>query len=78
MANTLPALYAVAITPSDSANLLRGDSVALYIGIAGTLRVMCGDGTECTFAAVSAGLLPIRIRRVYATGTSATSIVALY
>jgi hypothetical protein len=82
MASTLqdsgPADFAVAVTPSDSANLPNSDCVALYIGTAGTLRVMCSNGQDCVFAATVAGVLPLKVRRVYATGTTATNIVAMY
>jgi hypothetical protein len=71
-----PATKAVAVTPNDSTNITP--TVALYIGAAGTLKVTCWDGTETTFGAVSAGVLPLRVLRVWSTGTSATSIVALY
>ena len=80
--NVASAAYAV--TPADGADL---PSVAygLIVGAAGTLKVDCGSdvGTQTnrvtvTFGALSAGqLLPLKVVRVYATGTSATSIVAL-
>ena len=73
-----PADFGVAVTPSDSANLTDGDAVAMYVGTAGTLRILCVNGRELTFAAVSSGVLPIKVRRVYSTGTSATNLVALY
>lgn len=82
MANTVlesgPAIKAVAVTPNDSTNI--STTVALYIGTAGTLKVTCADSdsTDCTFAAVSAGILPLKVIRVWSTGTSATNIVALY
>lgn len=80
MANTSlesgPAIGAVAVTPSDTGNI--GDSVALYIGTAGALRVLTQNGSDVTFAAVSAGLLPLKCTRVFATGTTALQIVALY
>lgn len=69
---------AAAVTPNDSADLAyiaRG----LYVGGAGTLKVTLEDGTNLTFGAVTAGsLLPIRVSRVWSTGTSATNIVALF
>lgn len=73
-----PADFGSAVTPSDSTNLPNGDCVALYIGTAGTLRVMCVNGRDLTFAATVAGVLPLKVRRVYSTGTSATNIVAMY
>lgn len=80
MANTVlesgPAVRAVAVTPNDSTEL--GGVVALYIGTAGTLSVICADGSQCDFGAVAAGVLPLKVRRVRSTGTGASNIVALY
>lgn len=73
-----PADFGAAVTPSDSVNLPDGDCVALYIGTAGALRILCPNGREVTFAATVAGVLPIKVRRVYSTSTTATNIVALY
>lgn len=75
---------AFAVTPSDSTDL-ASVAYGLIVGGAGTLKVDCGDdvGTQTnrvtvTFGALSAGqLVPLKVIRVYATGTSATSVVAL-
>jgi hypothetical protein len=66
-----------AVTPSDTATFSRAK--ALYIGTAGTLKVtMAGaGGAVVTFANAAVGLLPIEVVQVFATGTSATGIVAL-
>lgn len=70
---------AFAVTPNDGTDL---PSVAygLYIGTGGTLKVDTaneGQGeTTVSFAAVAAGVLPLKVRRVWATGTTATGIVA--
>lgn len=72
---------AYAVTPNDGADL-PSTAFGLYIGTGGTLKVDCGhvgsDGERVTvsFAAVAAGFLPLRVRRVWATGTTATGIVA--
>ena len=73
-----PAHYAAAVTPNDGADL-ADTSRALYIGGAGDVKVdMYGSGTV-TFVGVTAGsVLPVRVDRVYSTGTTATSIVALW
>jgi hypothetical protein len=69
--------HGVAVTPNDNADL-AAPCLALYIGSAGALVVTMADGTDVTFGAVTAGsLLPIRVRRVKATGTVASNIVAL-
>jgi len=71
---------AYAVTPNDTTDL---PSVAygLYVGTAGTLKVDCGNepaGERITvsFANVGVGFLPLKVLRVYATGTAATGIVA--
>lgn len=74
-----PANSAQAVTPNDSADLANV-SRALYIGGAGDLYVDMRDtGTNVALLGATAGsILPIRASRVYATGTTASSIVALY
>lgn len=73
-----PAHNAVAVTPNDGADL-TDTTRALYVGGAGDVKVdMLGSGTV-TLVGVTAGtVLPIRADRVYSTGTTATSIVALW
>lgn len=67
----------VAVTPDNDADLAfrtRG----LWVGGLGNVAVQWPNGTSTTFTAVPAGtLLPIRVDRVLATGTTATNIVAL-
>ena len=68
---------AVAVTPHDTNAIPT--TLALYVGGAGGLKVDMAGGGTVTFAAVPAGsVLPIQAVRVYATGTAATNIVALY
>lgn len=65
-----------AITPHD-ATLLAEATRALYVGGAGNVSVLpVGQSTSVTLVGVQAGsVLPIRVARVNATGTTATSIV---
>jgi len=54
-------------------------TLALWVGGAGNVKVDLSSGTTVTITAVSAGTeLKIQATRVYATGTTATSIVALH
>ena len=73
-----PLTNALAVTPHDTNDLVyvtRG----VYVGGAGTLKVNMQDQGTVTFTGVPVGtLLPIRATRVYSTGTSATSILALW
>ena len=64
-----------AVTPSDTA---AQTYAALYVGAGGNLSVEMESGATLTFVAVPTGaILPIRVRKVRATGTTATSIVGL-
>lgn len=73
-----PAENAFAVTPNDSTDLTHS-SRALFVGGAGDVKVDTKGGDTVTFVGVTAGaILPVRVTRVYATGTTATSIVAVY
>lgn len=73
-----PATRFASVTPSDSADLSELPK-ALYVGIGGALVLRGADGTAVTFTQVVGGtVLPVRARRVQATGTTAGAIVALY
>lgn len=80
-ANGLNAPYygAVAVTTSDTVDLARAPTRALYVGVAGDVKVdMMNGDLGVTFKAAPVGILYIRVTRVYATGTAATNLVALY
>jgi hypothetical protein len=76
---TVSAHRASAVTTSDS-TIYGQPTRALYIGAAGNLTVdMADGGSSVLFVAVQGGtILPIQVTRIYATGTTATSFVALY
>lgn len=71
-----PAVGAVAVSPSDTVDLAV-PARALYVGGAGNLTVVMSNGDVVTFAEAS-GWCPLSVRRVNATSTTATGIVALY
>jgi hypothetical protein len=78
-----PAGAAAVVVPSD---VTTNDATArpctgIYVGVAGNVAVqMAGNDTgSVVFPAVPAGaILPVRAVRVYATGTTATSMVFMY
>ncbi|MGE8367006.1 spike base protein, RCAP_Rcc01079 family [Cupriavidus sp.] len=74
-----PAIKAAVVTPSDTA-VLDPPTKSLYIGTTGDLTVVLADDTTTvTFTQVPAGtVLPVMVKKVMATGTAATNIVALY
>jgi len=52
---------------------------ALYVGGAGSVVAVDENGEATTFVAVPVGtFLPIAVKRVNATGTTATNLVACY
>lgn len=66
------------VTPSDSTELSKV-SRSIYVGVSGHLVVVMKDGTVLTYKNLAAGMLhPIRAKRINATGTTATDIVANY
>lgn len=73
-----PGSKLVAVTPNDTTEfeVCR----ALYVGGSGTVVLTAEDDTaSVTLAGVGAGtILPVRAKLVKSTGTTATSIVAIY
>lgn len=75
---TSPYENAEAVTLSDSADLPNVPR-ALWVGGPGDIKVTIkGGGTVTLIGAGKGAFLPIRATRVWLTGTTATSIVALW
>ncbi len=72
-----PGYNAATIIPSDASDLPTA-SRAIYVGTSGDLNVTLVGGATVTFKNVPAGVLPLRVSRVLATGTSATDLVAVW
>lgn len=71
------ATLADAITPNDGADLPRVVK-ALYVGGAGAIALTTEYGSTVTFTGVTAGsVLPVRVKKVSATGTTATGLIGL-
>jgi hypothetical protein len=69
---------AAAVTPHDT-NELTIYSRALYIGGAGNAVVQMVDGTQVTLTGLLVGTVyPVAVKKVLATSTTATNIVALW
>lgn len=79
MAGAVPVYNrAFAITPSDSANIEQGSTDAIYVGGAGVVVAVFDDGKTANFTATAGATLPIRVKRINSTTTTATLMVALY
>ncbi len=77
-----PARRAFAITPDDDQDLAYLPR-AIYVGKTGDITVCFIDDENDTSPILLAGvkvgtLLPIRVRRVMATGTTSTDLVGLF
>lgn len=70
----------VAITPSNTVDLPDGYTRAIYVGGAGNMVADSANGeTSVTFTGLLAGMIyPLRVKRVRATSTTATLLIALY
>jgi hypothetical protein len=81
-----PMQSALAVTPNDAADLVpptgpARPTRAILVGGAGNVVLVMADGTTATLTvpATACGfLLSLAAKRIYATGTTATSIVAFY
>ena len=75
---TVSARRAAEVVTSNSVTY-ESPTRGVYVGVGGNVKVDMVSGGTVTFVGVGAGtLLPIQVERIYATGTTATSMVALY
>ena len=73
-----PARRGFAIVASDTTDL-AAETRAIYVGAAGDLSLILSSGDAVTLAGVPGGsVLPLRLSRVKATGTTAAQLVGLY
>ena len=70
------ASMAFSVTPADPD--MGTPARALYVGVGGDVRVTTTGGNDVTFTAVPGGsLLPVSVKRVWATGTTATNVIGV-
>jgi len=74
---TSPARGAFTITPANDTDLSE-PTRAIYVGGTGHISVTMFSGDEVVFNSVQAGsFLPIRVKRVKSTGTTATNLIGV-
>ncbi len=72
----IQATNAFEVTPSDTDDF-AGISV-LYVGVGGHVKVETRAGNDITFYNMNNGqFVPVQVRKVYATGTTATNLVRM-
>lgn len=65
------------VTPSDT-NDLPTVTRALNVSVTGDVHVTLLDDTEVTLFLQAGGIFPLRIKRIWASDTTAAGIVGLY
>lgn len=78
-ADSLRMRKARAVTPNDSTDLAFGITIAINVTVAGNVVIQDANGETQAAVFLAAGMLhPIEARRIMATNTTATGIVAIY
>lgn len=83
MSRTIPS-GAYPSVPEDAAAVTANDTTTfessmLYVGAVGNVKVTTAQGSDVAFTAVPAGtVLPVRVRKVFATGTTASNLVRVF
>lgn len=75
-----PPEHLASVTPADGADLAQS-SRAIVCGVSGTLKVTTVGGETVTLPAsviVAGQIMPLRVKRVFSTGTTATDIWVMY
>ena len=67
---------AIAVDVSGGDVTLDPPSMAMYIGVAGDIKVDLVSGATLTFSNRPVGDWPVRVKKVYQTGTAASGIIA--
>lgn len=74
-----PADKYVAITHGDTSASDIPLTRSVYVGVGGNITAVGADDVAILFKGATTGsILPIRVKRINATGTAATDLVALY
>ncbi len=73
----------ITVTPSDTVDIVFPSGTnrtrGVLVGVAGNLNVIMADGTTALLKAVTAGVVhPLSVKRIKATSTTATDIIALF
>ena len=74
-----PYNHAIPVTPSDTVEISGRPTDAIWVGGAGIVAAVFGENNVArNFTCVAGQLLPLRVKRVNATGTTATLMQALF
>ena len=79
----LQANLAKVVVPSDTSNITAPggadqNGCVLYVGVAGDIKVTTAASDDVIFKNVPVGFFPVQVLKVWATGTAASEIIALW
>ena len=69
---------AAAITTSDTVNIPTGPTDALLVGSTGVVQAVFENDVVVALTVTGPIVLPVKVKRVNATSTTATGLAALY
>lgn len=69
---------AATITTSNTVDIPQGATDALLVGSSGNVAAVFENGDVVVLAVTAPCVLPVRVKRVNATSTTATGLAALY
>jgi len=72
-----PAIRLQNVTPSDTVDFAEAPK-SIYVGTGGDINVLALHDSQSVLFKDYQGWLPVRVKRVLETGTTATDIVAAY
>lgn len=74
---SFPSTSVAEVTPDDESDL-AAITLAINVATPGSVKITAQDGTVARISISPGAPFPIRARRIWATGTTATGITALY
>jgi hypothetical protein len=81
----LQASRSATVTPSNTAAIPSpgggegfNNGCVLYVGVAGDIKVTTAGNDDIVFKNVPVGFFPVQVIKVWATGTVASEIIALW
>lgn len=68
-----------AVTLDDASDLPRSPCAGFHTGSGGDIKITALDNSVAVLSGCAAGvIMPIAVKRIWATGTAATNVTALY
>jgi hypothetical protein len=76
--DTSSAYGAVTVDVSSADQNIAAGCRGIYVGVTGNVKVDLPNNSAVIFVAAPVGILPVQATKIYNSGTTATSMLALY